>query len=247
MKWLRLLALVCVGGCSWRDVDADPNAVRIMPLGDSITQGNYRYNSYRRPLWKRLKEAGHQVNFVGSMTRNHLAGPPDGDFDRNHEGHWGWTINEILECLEGWSREATPDAALIHLGTNDLFQGDDPATIARELTQVIETLRAANPRVAIFLAALIPARGMEPAYVEVNAKIRELASIGTHESPVVVVDMFSGFDPDAHTYDGVHPNAAGESLIAERWFAALDPWLRARSGEREASSFPDREDAIDPP
>ncbi len=229
MKPLRIfLALLGFCGCGWGGVEGDPDGVRIMPLGDSITQGNYRYNSYRRPLWHRLKEAGHRVNFVGSMTRNHIAGPPDGDFDRDHEGHWGWTVNQILDRLDGWAREARADVALIHLGTNDLFKGDDPETIARELGQVIETLRAANPRVAIFLAELIPARGSEPAYVAVNARIRELASMATGDSPVVIVDMFTGFDPDAHTYDGVHPNAAGEALLAARWFAALDPWLRER-------------------
>jgi lysophospholipase L1-like esterase len=227
MKWLKLLALAFIGGCGWRDVEADPNAVRIMPLGDSITQGDFLRNSYRRPLWHRLKGEGFRVNFVGSQRRNHIAGPPDGDFDRDHEGHWGWTINQVLERLDGWARAANPDVALIHLGTNDLFQGDDPDTIARELAEVVTVLRAANPRVAIFLAELIPARGSEAAYVPVNARIRALSSMGTSESPVTIVDMFSGFDVDAHTYDGVHPNAAGESLLAERWFSALAPFLRA--------------------
>lgn len=234
MKWVRWLVLLCVGGCGWRDVDADPNAVRILPLGDSITQGNYRYNSYRRLLWHRLRDAGHNVNFVGSMTRNHLFGPPDGDFDRDHEGHWGWTINQILDRLDAWAREAMADAVLIHLGTNDLFQGDDPETIARELGRVMETLRAANPRVAIFLAELIPAVGSEPAFLAVNARIRELASMATEESPVIIVDMFTGFDPGAHTYDGVHPNASGEALLADRWFAALDPWLRGHASTVES-------------
>ena len=31
--------------------------VRILPLGDSITQANRSHNSYRRPLWHMLKEA----------------------------------------------------------------------------------------------------------------------------------------------------------------------------------------------
>ncbi len=234
MRWARWLALVCVGGCGWRDVEADPNAVRIMPLGDSITQGNFRYDSYRRPLWHQLKAAGLNVDFVGSQTRNHIAGPPRADFDRDHEGHWGWTINQILERLDGWARAAKPDAVLMHLGTNDLFKGDDAETIARELAEVVAVLRAANPRVAIFLAELIPARGAEPAYAPVNARIRALAALGTEDSPVTIVDMFTGFDVDAHTYDGVHPNAAGEAFLAERWFAALLPWLRERVAGRGA-------------
>jgi lysophospholipase L1-like esterase len=231
MKWVRLVALACIGGCGWRDVEADPNAVRIMPLGDSITQGDFRRNSYRRPLWQRLHDEGFRVDFVGSLKRNYIAGPPDKDFDRDHEGHWGWTINQVLERLDGWVRAAAPDVALVHLGTNDLFRGDDAETIARELAEVVAVLRSVNPRMAIFIAELIPARGLERAYILVNAQIRALASLSTSESPVTIVDMFTGFDVDIHTYDGVHPNAAGESFIAERWFRALAPVLRAgRSG-----------------
>ncbi|HMP74975.1 MAG TPA: SGNH/GDSL hydrolase family protein [Kiritimatiellia bacterium] len=228
MRHLFPALVLCLGGCGWRDVEADPNALRIMPLGDSITQGSRRYDSYRRPLWHQLQAAGHPVNFVGSSTRNHWGGPPHDDFDRDHEGHWGWTINQILEHLPTWTVAANPDAVLIHLGTNDLFQGDDPETIARELGEVIAVLRGANPRVALFVAELIPARDMAAHYPAVNERIRGLAALATEESPVIIVDQHTSFDPTAHTYDGVHPNSAGEDHLAARWFAALDPWLKAR-------------------
>ena len=43
-------------------------AVKIMPLGDSITHGFTNANSYRRVLWKMLTNAGYSVDFVGSLT-----------------------------------------------------------------------------------------------------------------------------------------------------------------------------------
>src|SRR5262245_54038543 len=69
--------------------------VRIMPLGDSITQADASHDSYRRPLWKSLQSGGYLVDFVGSSSMNHMGGPPVRDFDADHEGHWGWRADEI--------------------------------------------------------------------------------------------------------------------------------------------------------
>jgi predicted small lipoprotein YifL len=44
----------------------DGGPLRIMPLGDSITEAEAGHNSYRRVLWKRLNGAGCSVDFVGS-------------------------------------------------------------------------------------------------------------------------------------------------------------------------------------
>ncbi len=227
LKNVCSVLLVCLCGCGERVSAPVDGVLRVMPLGDSITEGNRQHNSYRRPLWLSLREAGYTVDFVGSSQRNHLGGPPSDDFDRDHEGHWGWTINQVLEQLDGWAQAANADVVLIHLGTNDLFRGDDPETVVKELQEVVARLRAVNPRVALFIAELIPARDQAPAFAQLNEKIRGLSAMGTEESPVVIVDQFTGFDVAQHTYDGVHPNAEGEALIASRWFDALKTWLPA--------------------
>ena len=51
------------------------------------------------------------------------------------------------------------------------------------------------------------------------------ASESTAQSPVIVVDQWTGFDTDADTYDGVHPNASGDAKIAQNWLEALIPLL----------------------
>jgi lysophospholipase L1-like esterase len=45
------------------------------------------------------------------------------------------------------------------------------------------------------------------------------------ESPIVLVDQYTGFDPATMTYDGTHPNAAGDSHMADRWLEKLGPLL----------------------
>jgi len=71
--------------------------VKIMPLGDSITQGYRGRDSYRRDLWLKLRKSGADVDFVGSMKNNFMGTPAHEDFDMDHEGHWGWRADQILE------------------------------------------------------------------------------------------------------------------------------------------------------
>ncbi|HDQ40389.1 MAG TPA: cellulose-binding protein [Desulfonatronum sp.] len=196
-----------------------------MPLGDSITQGNRHQNSYRRPLWHILEEAGLSVDFVGSQRRNHWGGPPDPDFDPDHEGHWGWRADQILTRLHKWTAAARPDIVLIHLGTNDLAHSKEPEVIADELSAAIQVLRTHNPRVAVLVAQLIDNAFISPLVQDLNEVIKGLAAGSTPESPIIIVDQWTGFDPRMHTYDGTHPNEAGERFMARRWAEALLPVL----------------------
>jgi hypothetical protein len=98
--------------------------VRIMTLGDSITTHISPYNSYRRPLWFSLRNAAYNVDFTGSRrTDDYGRLPPNPDFDLDYEGHPGWRVDNILPYLRGWADTQRPNIVLVHLGTNDLFQG----------------------------------------------------------------------------------------------------------------------------
>ena len=69
-----------------------------------------------------------------------------------------------------------------------------------------------------------PSRGDEAQIRQFNRLIVDLArNTNTQESPVIVVDQFSGFNAKAgfDTYDGCHPNESGDNKMASRWFAAL--------------------------
>lgn len=226
---------------------------RILPLGDSITQAVVDRASYRYPLWKKLVDAGLEFDFVGSLEkhfpmRSESDPPHPGyrgrSFDRDHEGHFGWTADEIIDGrrfdngsgdgrLAEWLTGYDADIALVHLGTNDAFRDGSHESTVRELKEIIGILRADNPEVVVLLAKLIPV-GQGPRSADVieslNEAIQRLApAVSTERSPVILVDHFSGFDPGAHTYDGVHPNEAGEKLMAERWFDAIMAVTRDKS------------------
>lgn len=218
---------------------------RILPLGDSITQAEINRASYRYPLWKLLVDSDIEFDFVGSLKKQQdrysKGTPPQPDykglgFDRDHEGHFGWNIDEIIKGrdfdngsgsgrLEGWVEGYDADIALVHLGTNDAFNRHPNETSIKEIKEVIEILREDNPDVIILLAKLIPASrkpGDAAAVESLNESIpRIVEDMNTEDSPVILVDHFDGFDVEEDTYDGVHPNEAGEQKMAQVWFEAI--------------------------
>lgn len=219
--------------------------INILPLGDSITHAEINRASYRYFLWKKLIDEGIDFDFVGSMNTQldtySKGETPQPDykgksFDKDHEGHFAWEVNHIWGgrspnnntgsgSLGDWMQEYDFDIALVHLGTNDAFMGQDNNQTAFELKAIIEKLREDNPNAVILLAKVIPtAKGEREA-----AAVDQLASLipgvaeemTTEDSPVILVDMFDGFDVNELTYDGVHPNEKGEMEMAQRWFDAI--------------------------
>jgi acyl-CoA thioesterase I len=228
---------------------ADSNANCIMPLGDSITQGDLEHLSYRYWLWKQLTDAGHTFGFVGSMRARmaRMAGQtslpfPDAKFDIDHQGHWGKTPKEILDILNGitsWDR-ITPGIVLMHAGTNEVWTaGNESADViaqraGADIGRIVDLLRTKNPRVKIFMARIIPldvakyGTPFQNAINAINARVATLATMKTTTgSPIVVVDQWTGFAATDFQTDGVHPNESGEKKLATRWFSVLDPLLRA--------------------
>ena len=197
----------------------------IQPLGDSITEGKGtdQEASYRRPLWKKLKAAGYNVDFVGSRKVQLGDAPPFfKDYDPDHEGHYGWRLSEIIrpENIEAWLKLYTPDVALVHLGTND-SDGGAPALLANTET-LVKKLRADNPAVVILLAQLIQPGPVGQSF---NSMLPGLAQrLTTPMSPILVVNQAQGFTT-ADTIDGIHPNPMGQEKMATKWFASLATFL----------------------
>lgn len=233
--FLILLILIMIPGCSKNN----EQPVRIVAIGDSITQGRAAEpatQSFRYPLWKKLVETGVNFDFVGSLTGG-FKGDPDWpdykglSFDRDHEGHWGWRADEILAQLPGWLNGYTPDMALLLLGSNDLDNNEDVTGTTEEMGKIIDLLRADNPQVIIFLGLSISEWQQYP---ELSESYIDLArQKTTDESPVVTVRHHTGWisdpqQPGTHTVDWVHPNQAGDLKLAQNWFRAMAPYLNVK-------------------
>jgi hypothetical protein len=229
------------------DLQPPTGTWRIVCLGDSITQSNSNYKGYRYELWKDLIDAGIPFDYVGSYTTNFGGNPvfPNYQgraFDRHHEGHWAWDTLDILNgyvcnetlCpgvtggqLSTWLAGYTPDIALIHLGLNDLFRGWSTSTSVGNLTTIINSLRADNPNVAIFLSQIINTGRLNEE--SINSGIGGMVSLSTAQSPVIIVDNYAGFDAGDLQSDNIHPNDSGALKMAEKFGAALLEYINSNA------------------
>lgn len=202
---------------------------KVMPLGDSITASSVGLPSYRYFLWHLAVNNGYRINFVGSL-RGVLRGPPaNADFDMDHEGHGGFSADQLLPGINQWATAASPDIVLLHIGHNDLHEFHSVQSTVDNIGSIIDRLRTVNPNIRILVAQLIASS--DPRHKDIpalNAQLTALvAAKNSVKSPIVLVDQFTGFDPTTMTTEGVHPNAIGESRMADRWFEKLAPMLDA--------------------
>ena len=205
------------------------SAVKVMPLGDSITEGFQGHASYRFWLWKHLELNGYDVDFVGSRTGVLTPGAPNEqgpplytDFDQGHEGHSGWRTDQVLDKIDEWAPQFAPDVVLLHLGTNDMLQSHTVQETIDRLGQIIDTIRVSRPNVKIAFAKIIPSRVLNNNIIALNNQIPALAAAkNTPQSPVVLVDQFTGYDAFADNYDEYHPNPRGERKMTAKWLPAV--------------------------
>jgi len=202
--------------------------LRIMPLGDSITEGVRGRNSYRRPLWQKLQKAGCIVDFVGSKTGVSAKGSRDSgeapardsDFDQDHEAYWDYRIDEILAFVDLRVADAQPDIVLVHLGTNDLIQGQSVEETLAELEVVIDALRSGKADVIILLAKIIPTAASSRT-TAFNAGIDALVlSKQSDNSPILIIDQAHNYFL-SDNFDKYHPAQSGEEKLAEKWFGGV--------------------------
>jgi lysophospholipase L1-like esterase len=220
--------------------------LRIVAVGDSITQST----CWRALLWQHLnQDFPSRFDFVGSHPG---ADCMPADYDRDSEGYATSLVTEVvagvtnrrtctpacpsLDDLKQRFAAAPADVALLHYGTNDVWNGIATESIVNAYTAVVGALRDANPKIVVLVAQIIPMNvtdltcanctcaGCVTAVPELNARIVTWASANsTSTSPIRVVDQYTGYDAVQNNREGVHPNPSGEAKIADKWYAALAP------------------------
>jgi lysophospholipase L1-like esterase len=213
----------------------------VLPLGDSLTQGAYSSGGgYRRELFREVVAHGQSVTFVGSQA----AGPAmlDGvavPFPRHHEGHGGYTIEDISTWLTQNNTIATykPDVVLLHIGTNNGLRHPGPniPSVLTALGKLIDQIVDADPHLLVIVAQIIPSKSADGVAniatydAGIPAVVAARAAAGKH---VIVADIHSFFvaDPNWKTdylpTSDVHPIDAGYDAMGRGWYSVLGPLLR---------------------
>lgn len=215
--------------------------VRILALGDSITQGGKRQvkeYTYRLPLQMILLQEGVNYDFVGSRKAglHKDATWPDVSegvpFDPDHEGYYGnTTSNATTKAMKAYGSYAIPpDIVLVHLGTNDQKHGAFEKNVGNPLREFIGFIRDKNPEVVVLLGHLN--FNDSEAADEIRGVVEKVAAdLDSEKSPVKTVHHYRGWteNPDevyADTYDWAHPNLKGQEKMAQAWWAAMQPYVQ---------------------
>ena len=197
--------------------------VRIMPLGDSITDG---YPSslagYRYMLYQLLTSAGFNVDFVGNQDDNGTVGLPDWD----HEGHSGYRIDQIEAGFPGWFNTISdPDIILLLIGTNDYGQNYDTADATNRMDQLIWTIVTNRPNAKLVVANVL----QRSDNTNINNAIQTtfnpylpgmVASHAALGQQVYFLNMCAALGL-ADLQDGLHPNQTGYNKMATNWFGEI--------------------------
>ncbi|MEP6714889.1 MAG: GDSL-type esterase/lipase family protein [Terriglobia bacterium] len=219
------------------------SAVRIMPLGDSITEGfgdEKDLGGYRGPLFQLLTHAGLTVDFVGSAK-------PVGNIpDPDHEGHSGHTARELIhdpatnKGVFEWLQAATPEIVLLHAGTNNIIRGERPEQIAGEIAELLNEIDRyetfSHTTVTVVLAKIItnPSSLLALARTaELNGLIEKMAAARIAAGDRLTVADFGNIlvfpgDFFVASEPVVHPSASGYGKMAPVWFDALSRVLSNR-------------------
>jgi lysophospholipase L1-like esterase len=210
---------------------AQDRPLRILPLGDSITEGYDVPGGYRIRLCAQLdawsdRQGIPPVDWVGSLQH----GPPDLR-DRDHEGHSGWRIDQLQAEIVNWLTTARPDGVLLLIGTNDLVQAYDLDRAPERLNQLMTTIQTQQPGVWLWVATVPPMDAtilglgdpvrLQEAVDRYNQAVRQMVSDRAERGEaIILVELAQAVDL-ADLPDGVHPNRIGYDKIADAWFSAL--------------------------
>jgi lysophospholipase L1-like esterase len=194
----------------------------IMPLGDSITWGTNSTtgDGYRKPLADLLNPVtpmGSRWLYEGSLD--------SGDQWWSHEGHGGWTIDNLANSIASWLPLAgharlPVGLVLLDAGTNDAGISNHTSTqMLASMSTLLDHILAADPGARILVSqitiTLRDTTAQQQAETDFDNGLPTLAA--SKGANVRVVDMRGV----ALSADQLHPGDAGYNDMAGRWYAAM--------------------------
>jgi acyl-CoA thioesterase-1 len=122
-----------------------------------------------------------------------------------------------------WVLRTPVDLVVIEGGANDALRGLAPDAARANLEQVIATVRRKQPSAKIVLIQMEAPPNFGPAYTRSFRTI--YSEIAKKENIPLLPFLLSGVAgiPRLNQADGVHPNFAGERIVADNLWRALKP------------------------
>ncbi len=202
-------------------------------------EGPIRRYEWFRILWKakrsgwaqRVEQDQGALVFLGDSITQGWGDDMGGSFPKlkvANRGISGDTTRGVLIRLKEDVLGLNPAGIVLLIGTNDLEEGADPATIAANVTLILAELKRHNSRMPIILCSVFPSSHTKKRPADKIKRINQLYAAAVKGDPQVTpVDtwlLFANEQGDAKPEefpDLLHPNQAGYV----KWAAALRPIL----------------------
>jgi acyl-CoA thioesterase-1 len=205
--WSALISILCAPAAA----DAAPTSSQmktILVLGNSLSAGFGLKSSQAYPalLAKKLRAAGL-------------------NFQVTNASQTGGTTEGGLERLPAHLKRKI-DIFILELGINDAFRGVPVDQIQNNLQQMIDKVKARNPDVRVLIAGMqLPNYAADDYVFAFGKMFAELAAKNGASLVPYLLDGVAG-DPSLNLPDGIHPNAAGQKILAENVWRILEPVAR---------------------
>lgn len=203
------IALFCASWLilSFDTAHASPTKT-ILVLGDSLSQGFGLAPSEAYPMLLAKKLRAARLNF--QVTNASAA---------------GGTTEGGLQRLPAHLKPRI-DIFILELGINDAFRGVPVDQIQSNLQQIIDKAKARNPGVRLVIAGMQLPNHTGDNYV--SAFGRMFSELAEKNNAALVPYLLQGVagDPSLNVSDGIHPNAAGQKILAETVWRVLEPIAR---------------------
>src|SRR3954470_15950248 len=204
LGFIALLAFLSVQ--SAEPATRDPSGViTIVALGDSLTAG---YGLSRKQAWpalvaEKMRTAGYEFEVVnaGSSGDNTAGG-----------------LRRLPAILRAHKKI---DIFVLELGINDAFRGVPIGQIRDNLQAIVAQVRVRDPKAAIVIAGMQLPDYSSDDYVGAFGAI--FASLAEKNRATLIPYFLEGVggNPALNQWDRVHPNAAGQRVLAENVWRVL--------------------------
>jgi acyl-CoA thioesterase-1 len=126
---------------------------------------------------------------------------------------------------------------VLETGANDGLRGLDVDSTKAHIAAILDSVRHADPRVAICLVQMEAPPNLGPRYTRAFHDL--YPAVARARGATLLPFLLQGVagDPRLNQGDGMHPNVTGESVVAATVWSGLEPVLRGR-GAKEATATP---------
>jgi acyl-CoA thioesterase-1 len=189
----------------------------IFVFGDSLSDGFQlkRSQAYPALLLDKLRAAGLDFEVVNASQSG------------------GTTTGGLARLPPHLKRKI--DIFILELGINDAFLGTAIDQIEANLQSIIDQVKARNPNVRIIIAGLQLPNYTADNYV--SAFGRMYGDLAAKNNAALVPYLLEGVggNPDLNLGDGIHPNAAGQKILAQNVWRVLEPIAREVAAQPTAA------------